>query len=315
MRVPTYLSPSALAAWEKDPEAFYIARLAETRAPRLPQERPASVGSAFDACVKSALHAALFGEGHDPAYGYDALFVAQVEPQNRDWAKAEGEYVFDCYKMLGAFDTLLGLLQRSDEPPRFEFSVEAVIGGVPFLGKPDCRFVLAGQHIIHDWKINGYCSKNPTSPTKGYMYCRPDGVAHKKFVPLEKGGLVIDAGYLEDCSTDWADQLTLYGWALGEKVGDQEVVQSIHQGACKPIAGQRPSLRFAEYRARVRDSYQDLLLKRLQRAWKHISTGHVIPTLSVADCASRCALLEKEAASLHLEDGFFADVVRPKYRG
>lgn len=315
MRIPAYLSPSSLALWEKNAEEFYLKHCAETRAPRLPQERPASVGSAFDACAKSALHSALFGPGADPAYSYEALFETQVEPQNRDWAKPEGEYVFDCYKSLGAYDELLRLLQQADEPPRFEFSVEAVLGGVPFLGKPDCRFVIQGVHVVHDWKVNGFCSKTATSPTKGYKLCRPDDKAHKKFVPLNRGPLVIDTGYLEDCSESWADQLTMYGWALGEKIGDQEVVLSIHQIAAKPIPNQRPSLRVAEFMARVRDSYQELLLKRLQRAWKHISTGHILASLSVEDCAARCALLDKEAGSLHLEEGFMADVVRAKYRG
>lgn len=315
MRVPAYMSPSSLATWEKDEEEYYLKHCADTRAPRVPQERPASVGSAFDACAKSALHAALFGAGADPRYSYEALFEAQVEPQNRDWAKPEGEYVFENYKASGAYEALLSLLLKSDEPPRFEFSVEAVIGGVPFLGKPDCRFVIAGLHVVHDWKVNGYCSKNPTSPTKGYMFCRPDNAAHKKFQSLEHRGLVIDAGYLEDCSTSWADQLTLYGWALGEKVGDQEVVLSIHQIVCKPIPQQRPSLRFAEFRARVRDSYQELLLKRLQRAWRHVSTGHVLSKLSLEACKARCAMLDKEASALHFDDGFFAEIARPKYRG
>lgn len=315
MRTPAYLSPSSLATWEKNSEEYYLKHMASTRAPRVPQERPASAGSAFDACAKSSLHAALFGAGADPKYSYEALFEAQVEPQNRDWAKPEGEYIFEQYKALGAYDALLELLLKADEPPRFEFSVEAVIGGVPFLGKPDCRFVLAGLHIVHDWKLNGYCSKSAVSPTKGYMFCRPDGKAHKKFVPLEHRGLTIDAGYLEDCSTDWADQLTLYGWALGEKIGDQEVALSIHQLACKPIPDQRPAIRVAEFRARVRDSYQDLLVKRLQKAWHHISTGHVLPNLTPEECKARCALLDKEATGLHMEDGFFAELARPKYRG
>lgn len=330
MRIPSRFSYSAFALFEKDPEEYYIKYLAETRAPKVPQERPAAVGSCFDAHAKAALHEALFGKGADPEYEFEALFEAQVEEHNRDWVRAEGQYVFDCYKYSGAYGTLLTLLQQATEPPRFEFTVEADILGVPFLGKPDCRFVLPGPvHVIHDFKVNGYCSKSAVSPTKGYMLCS-DGEAlakanksnkqpHKQFKPLDYHGLVIDEGYMEDISEDWADQLSLYGWCLGEKIGDQTVVLSIHQIVGKPLPERRPSLRVSEYRCRVRDCYQNLLAKRLTKAWQHITSGHVIPSLSLEDNNNRCRLLEKESVGLQTDgtskDNFFAECVRPKYRG
>ena len=341
MRTPTYFSHSAFSLWEKNPEEYYIKHLADTRAPRMPQERPASVGSCFDAYAKSALHEALFGKGADPAYSFEALFETQVEPHNRDWAGPEGKYVFECYQYSGLYDTLLESLKRAIEPPRFEFTVEKVIHGVPFLGKPDCRFVLPGPvHVVHDWKVNGFCSKSAVSPTKGFMLCcdgeplfkpnkktgelepapnKTDKQPHKQFVAYDHHGFAIDAGYMEDLSTDWADQLSLYGWALDEKIGDQNVVLQIHQCVAKPIPDRRPSLRFAEFRCRVRDSYQKHLLKRLTTAWTAITSGHVIPTLSREDNDNRCRLLEKESVGLQTDgstkDNFFAECVRPKYRG
>jgi hypothetical protein len=341
MRVPTYFSHSAFALWEKDPEEYFIKHIAETRAPKIPQERPASVGSSFDAYAKSSLHEALFGNGADPAYSFEALFEAQVEEHNRDWAGPEGKYAFDCYKQSGAYDTLLGLLQKAIQPPRFEFTVKADILGVPFLGKPDCRFVLNGPvHVVHDWKVNGFCSKSAVSPTKGYMLCsdgevllkqdkktgkmvpapnKTDKQPHKHFKPFDYHGFVIDEGYMEDLSTDWADQLSLYGWALGEKIGDQTVVLSIHQIVGKPMPDRRPSLRVSEYRCRVRDSYQNHLAKRLTRAWGHITSGHVIPSLSREDNDNRVRLLERESVGLQTDgsskENFFAECVRPKYRG
>lgn len=330
MRTPRYLSHSAFALWEKDPEEYYLKHLAETRAPRIPQERPAAVGSAFDAYTKAALHEALYGKGSDPEYEFEALFEQQVEPHNRDWARPEGEYVFQSYKESGAYDDLLALLLKARGQPRFEFTVEASLGGVPFLGKPDLRFETEnGVKVVHDWKVNGYCSNNATSPTKGYMLCRDGykarkpskshGTAHKQFVPFDFNGLVIDAGYMEDISTSWADQLSLYGWALGHKIGDQDVVLQIHQIVAKPIPEQRPQLRVAEFRCRVRDSYQEHLIKRLQRAWSHITSGHVLPYLSRDDNDNRCRMLEKESVGLQgdgsSKDNFFAECVRPKYRG
>jgi len=330
MRTPEHLSHSGFSLWEKNAEEYYIKHLADRRAPHMPQERPASVGSCFDAFAKSALHEALFGKGADPEYSFESLFATQVEPHNRDWVLEEGRHVFQCYQDAGAYQELLDLLLQADEPPRFEFTVRAPLGGVPFLGKPDCRFVWRGVHIVHDWKVNGYCAKSAVSPAKGYMLCRDGSMngkwskshntAHKDFVAIDVNGLKVDAGYMEDFATSWADQLSLYGWGLGEKVGDQNVVLSIHQVACKPMPGGRPWLRFSEYRARVRDSYQHHLMKRLQTAWHHITSGHVLKHLSPEDNNTRCRMLEKESESLYMSDGsereeFFNDCVRHKYRG
>ena len=326
MRLPRYLSYSAFALWEKDPDEYYRIHLAESRAPRQPQERPAAVGSAFDAYAKSSLHSALFGAGSDPRYSLEALFEAQVEEHNHNWAGDEGQYVFHCYQDCGAYFELLDLLIKSKEPPRFEFTVEATVAGVPFLGKPDCRFVTAGDvHVVHDWKCNGYCSKSTTSPTKGYMLCRDAHsgkpskshmTAHKNFIAKDFNGLAIHDGGLEDSSQTWADQLCLYAWALGEPIGDENVVLSIDQIVAKPMPEGRPQLRVAQYRARVREPYQLLLRDRFTRAWQAISTGHVFQDLSRDENDARCEILDREALSLQTEDDdYFAAAVRPRYRG
>jgi hypothetical protein len=330
LRIPTYISYSSLAQYEKDREEFYRKYLASNRPPRIPQDRPASVGSAFDAYAKSSLHAALYGDGADPEYGFEALFEKQVEAQNRDWAREHGAYVFECYKVAGQYDTLLGLLQESPEPPRFEFEVKADIGGVPFLGKPDCRYkTKGGIPVIHDFKVNGYCSKSATSPTKGYMLCtdgfkatkqnKSHGTAHKLFAPVDLNGYTIDAGYLEDYSTGWADQLSLYGWGLGEKIGDENLVVAIDQIVAKPLPDGNPQLRVASFRARVRDSYQAFLLKRLQQCWETILSGHIFPELTKEENDTRIGLLDASTVALQGHgddmDKFIGEVVRPKFRG
>lgn len=329
MRIPSRFSYSAFSLYEKDPEEYYVKYLCELRAPRMPQERPAAVGSCFDAKTKAELHAAIFGVGADPEYSFEALFEAQVEEHNRDWVRDEGLYVFDCYKHSGAYQTLLDQLKRSIVPPRFEFTVDCELGGVPFTGKPDCRFVLPGPiHVVHDWKVNGYCSKSATSPTKGYQLVSDGEVttnkknkeAHKLFTALDLGELTIDANYMEDISTQWADQLSLYGWSLGEKVGDQNVVLSVHQVVAKPMpGGRRPVLRFAEFRRRVRDSYQHLLLKRFVTAWGRITSGHPLHFLTKEENDARMVMLDKESIGLQTDgstrEDFFAECVRPAYRG
>jgi hypothetical protein len=197
------------------------------------------------------------------------------------------------------------------------------------LGKPDCRFVLPGVKVVHDFKVNGYCSASATSPNKGYMMCmdgyrdekqsKSHGTTHKQFKPVSLVGLTIDEGYLEDCSTSWADQLSLYGWALGEKIGDEKVVLSIDQIVAKPRPEGRPLLRIASYRARVRRSYQMFLLKRLQTAWEVINSGWIFRNLAREESDIRCKLLDDQSVALQSDgtplDDFFNEVVRPRYRG
>jgi hypothetical protein len=102
MRKPEYLSPTALAQWEKNQEEFYLQYLAKTRPPRFPQTQPMAVGAAFDAYIKSYYHERLFGAGFDPKFKLAAIFESQVEPQNRDWALVAGKYAFEAYKFSGA---------------------------------------------------------------------------------------------------------------------------------------------------------------------------------------------------------------------
>jgi hypothetical protein len=327
MREVKSLSYSGLSLWESRPDEFYLTRLAERRSPRQPQEHPAAVGSAFDARVKSTLYAEL-KLGSDPKYTYEALFEAQVEPQNRDWAGPEGDYVFDSYVQSEFYTDLLDYLKVSNEAPRFEFTVEAVIAGVPFTAKPDLRWMTPlDVHVIHDWKVNGYCSKNLTSPCKSYMRVkdgfigkpsRGAGREHNEFLAYQHRDLIINTTYLEVSSTKWADQLSMYGWSLGEKIGDENVVLSVHQIVAKPN-GLRPLLRVASYRARVAAAYQQTIAARLKRCWDSIQTGHIFADVSREESDEQCKLLDNVAEGLQStgseEDIYFNEVTRARYRG
>ena len=327
MREVKSLSYSSLSLWESRPDEFYLTRLAERRSPRQPQERPAAAGSAFDARVKSTLYAEL-KLGSDPKYTYPALFEAQVEPHNRDWAGPEGDFVFEAYKTSGFYNELLEYLKVSKEAPRFEFTVEAIIDGVPFTAKPDLRWMTPlDVHVIHDWKLNGYCSKNLTSPCKSYMKVkdgfigkpsRGDGREHNEFLAYIHRDLTINTTYLEISNDKWADQLSMYGWSLGEKIGDEDVVLSVHQIVAKPN-GLRPLLRVASYRARVATAYQKSIAARLKRCWNAIQTDHIFADLDCKESAEQCKLLDNVAEGLQStgseEDAYFNEVTRAKYRG
>lgn len=334
MRIPKSLSYSALSTLESNPEDYYIRYLADVRPPRDPQTPPMAVGAAFDAYVKAALHHALFGLGADPDYEFSTIFESQVEPHNWDFGLRAGKHVFNAYRDCGAYANLLTDLQQSIEPPRFEFTVQKEFNGVPFLGKPDCRFVLdLGEgriHCIYDWKVRGYCSKYGTSPTKGYAICldcyqadkqsRSHGKEHNLYLGKVFRGITVNAGYMETCSTSYADQLCLYGWLLGEEPGDESVVLGIEEIVSKFMGeGEVPRLRYARHRGHCKKSYQLKLMKRLETAWKRITSGHFFEDMTQEDSDDRCAVLSEMAAAAVPKkselDQWFIDVTKEQYRG
>lgn len=332
MRIPKSLSYSSMSLWYKDQDEFYIRYLADHAAPRLPQEPPAGVGSAFDAYVKAQLNWHLYGRAMSPQFEFATIFESQVEPQNRDFALKAGKHVFKAYKLCGAYDDLLKQLRQSVEPPRFEFKVDGLIEGVPFTGKPDCRFVLdLGQGripCIYDWKVRGYCSKYGASPSKGYAVCldgfksekpsRSQGKEHAMYKAMDFRGLTINSGYMEFCNDEYADQLCLYGWLLGEKIGDENTVLGVEELCAKFMGeGNPPTLRYARHRGRVKADYQLKLAERIKTCWQAITSGHIFSSLSREDSDARCRVLEEMATGLMSNgsalDDWFNDVTRPKF--
>ena len=330
MRKPTYLSHSSLTTWGKDKEEFYIKHLAETRAPRLAQEVYMSVGAGFDAYAKSALHERLFGKGTDPQFEFTAIFEKQVEPHNRAFALEAGKYIFDCYVATGAFDELLAMLQKSKEPPRFEFEVKGTLNGVPIVGKPDCRFIHeCGVHVILDWKVKGYCSKYGASPSKNYRLCRDGygaphkpsqshGKPHKNYVAYDHHGFEVNQFYMEAGNDEYADQLCMYGWLLGEQIGDEEVVCCIDEIVSKYMPVGRPLLRVAQHRARVSNAHQTTVLNRMTDCWDAITSGWIFRDLSREENDAKCQHLEQKVIALQsdgsTEENLYAQMARPQFR-
>lgn len=319
MRLPKYLSPSSLKTFEKDRSEFYIKYLADNRPDRLPQTEPMSVGSAFDAYVKSYLHYALFGNyGADNAYERDSIFESQVEPNRRDFARVAGEHVFQCYNKSGALADMMFALQRNAGPPRFEFSIEgfidAKIGHIPLLGKPDIYFINdQGARVIWDWKVNGYCGKAGTSPAKGYVKCRDawssleakasrgNGDQHKDCILIDHLGIKMNgAQFMEDCNAEWAAQLAIYSWLLGEEIGSEQVIVGIDQIVSngKRDANDKPYLRIAHHRTRISASFQYALRDRLNLAWRCITSGHLFSEVSREESDMKIKRLEEISASL-----------------
>lgn len=333
MRKPSRISPSALAKFEKDPSDFYLTYCAEPRPKRELQSKPASVGSAFDAYVKSQLMAELFGQ---PCFR--DLFETQVERQHRDFAIKAGRHVMESYVACGAYQNLIDLLKDSSEEPQFEFDADIKLGNIPIVGKPDCRFIHKnGAHIILDWKVNGYCGKSSTSPSKGYMLCRDGldwpakgsrshGKCHALFEPVEFLGITVNKFFMEQVSIDWADQLSMYGWMMGEPVGNEKVILCIDQIVAKPagVNGLKdglPKLRIANHRARVSSKYQINLKGRIEAMWAAIQNEHIFTDLDKESNIEKCREMNERALAM-VSDGtvngdFMAECARPStfYKG
>lgn len=298
MRQPKYLSPTSIAKYWDEPEEFYLQYIAENRPPRFPQTAPMSVGSAFDAFIKNYYHEHLFGKGHDPAFTKEAIFEEQVEPHNRDWAWHAGEYAFQAYRTSGAAVDLLVELQNAQGTPRFEFTLQEDIFGVPLLGKPDVYFInKEGRPIVLDWKVNGFCSKYNKSPAKGYVRIRDGwtgkasrgaGNAHKDAHVMKVDGFRTNvATTMEHVDLKWAAQLATYAWLMGATVGE-EFLCAIDQLCCKPDGGEafakssnpeekvyveQPLIRIAEHRCQISKSFQEETRDKYVKLWGIIHDG------------------------------------------
>lgn len=350
MRKPKHISPSAFMLWEKDPDEYVLRHLVDARPPRMPQPLPASVGSAFDAVAKSKFHADLFGAGNDPRFEFDSLLEQQVEEHNRDEARKMGLHVFENYVETGSYAELLALMEGAREAPRFEFDAGRVVGNIPLFGKPDCRFIdRYGNHIILDWKVRGYCSKYGASPMKGHRMCR-DGfdwvkrnltkkqlekreaglevagkhsrnheVAHKLYLEMDFNGLPINQGFLETCDQEWATQLSIYGWLMGENVGDENVVVCIDEIVAKFMGeGNRPLLRVANHRARVSSKFQKDLHNRMRKLWDAVSSGWVFQDVTREENDDILEMLGHKASGMASdgseEENQLSQMGRPRYR-
>lgn len=331
MRKPKYLSYSALSLYESDIDEYVIRYLVDDRPDREQQGMPAGVGSAFDARVKAHLYEHTYGPGYMPElYSYDALFEKQVEPQNRDFCKPAGDYVFECYKISGMLERFRAMADKSVVPPQYEFTLEKTVGGVPLLGKPDGMIRIPYKDstvlIVLDWKVNGYCSKSAVSPTPGFLLCMDgyvapkqsasNGTTHKNATVSEFKGVNI-GGNLEDSSEQWASQLTGYAWTLDAEIGSGDVVFMIHQCVAKPRPDTTPLLRFAEFAGPVRKPYQDFLLKRYQKLWSAIEAEHIYPELSLVESQARYELIKGQASSMVADgkDSIWVSLIRPTWRG
>jgi hypothetical protein len=306
-----------------------------------------AVGSAFDAFVKCNLFQHLFGnEGPEAedrdgnglgvgVYNLQRLFEDQVDnPEIRPWAWEAGKYAFDCYRTWGCYDELLRELEQSEEEPRFEFTLQAEVGGVPLQGKPDLWYK-RGVQVIYDWKVMGFCSKSANSPKKFYKSCRDcwgedrakatrgggQPKPHKGYKEAEFHGHMVGGHYLHDVDKKWADQISTYAWMSGIEVGSEEIVVGLDQLACKPSPdpeeNRMPLIRVAQHRCQLSGEWQKKLLERYQTCWNAIQSGHIFDDLSRDENDARCEVLDMEQPDNEDadDDAFWAEINKKEFRG
>ncbi len=278
LRLPEYISPSALTMFRrKDKTEYFMRYLVLDRPDRMPQTKPMSVGSAFDAYVKHEISLKL-GIKSD----FTVLFESQVDVANRDYALEAGRVCMDAYVVSGAMADIITLLKQSDN---IELELvgegEIAVGGgtCKLLGKPDLKFTIVGVPVMLDWKVNGYCSAGNTSPKAGYIMCRDGWVgkqsrshcsSHKDaYVMLSDGLMCNVADTFEELYPDWAMQVAPYGWMCGIPVGERHPA-IIHQLACGPAG-----VRVAQHCAYISSDYQVKLAAEYCQLWDIINN----PTL------------------------------------
>lgn len=324
-RRPVHLSPSAISCFRQNPDEYYLRYLCHHRSPRFPQTQPMSIGSAFDAYCKADLNKKLFGNNRNPKFDFDALFTAQVDEHNRDWARHHGKLVYDLYVDSGSFADLLVELEGALRPPKLETEIYGVvqgsregvtsnIGGVPFLGKMDIHFInKQGASVILDWKVNGYLSANGVSPAPGYVKLREKGKPSKMhpdcMLGYEKGVMVNIAQKLNQINGEWADQLSIYAWLCGEQIGSK-FIAAIDQVVCRPN-----SIRFAQHRSTIDSEYQFRTFAEAQKLWEIAQSDHIFRELSLEESQERCRLLDQQAQGLtdpnqSEEDKMFNELTR-----
>lgn len=333
MRQLKYLSPTSINSFRKDPRKFYCDYLADQRSARDPQNQAMSVGSAFDAYVKSRLVKDLLGDDSGK-FSLETLLATQVSSENREWARTAGAVCMAAYLNSGAYADLILEMNRSSRAPRFEFTAHEtiegegildIVGGVPLLGKPDCDFIdSAGNAVVLDWKVNGYCSRSGHSPMAGYSLCRDgnyvrmgvdssrsNGKSHTDYVRSTERGVGFNTrSYLEDTNPEWAVQLACYGWLGGHKVGSHFIV-AIDQLACDASKGTlEPLIRVASHRTRVSSNFQEELFRSIVSIWSVIQSGWIFRDLSEVDShrlqeiMDRGVVMDEDTAFLTANNGY-----------
>lgn len=289
-----YFSPSSFLCYSRSPETFYQRYIAPDRK-RDPPIPAMSVGTAFDCIVKAAFW-------RDLGYEDEAVVAEKdlggIFKEHQDFALDAGHYILHQYRKYGAYDELMEVLGESPIKPLMEKGTHGMIRGVPLYGIVD-MFFLTKEHVpvILDFKVNGYCSNYPKSPTKGWsvLYCGDKVVrsGYKKAELQWINGMPMNrVGSMEEDGYDWAVQLTFYRWLFHEWCQDEVPMYCIDQCVCKPQEP-RPILRFARHIRQINPLWQNKLATEVQERWESFNKGHFMLNRTLEESKARCLILDR----------------------
>jgi hypothetical protein len=138
---------------------------------------------------------------------------------------------------------------------------------------------------------------------KGYVVCRngKDRKTHPKAVVTPWHGIPINCMmHLEDGNKEWADQLSIYSWLLGEPVGSEKVLFGIDQ-----LTGPGCS-RISSHRLRIKPEWQFALIERAAQIWQIIQSGHIFRDMTREQSDSRLQVLEDTYGTFNEVDEILA---------
>jgi len=280
-------------------------------------------GSAFDSFVKHALVRHLYGEQavqRGEPYHLETLFASTVDPEQQAWAWETGKWAFSKYQEFGAFDALLSEMKDAKSLPKFEDNLNATITlpsgtQIPLHGYPDGWYRNAeDQLIILDWKCNGYKAKSNISPRKHYILQRPKLTPYKTATVKEFNGITINEGIcFSEVSPEWATQILLYSWMLGEPVGHSPVVAQIDQILLKPSKTEQeiltPGCRIVTYRSLILEEFQQKVISQLEDVWKAVQRGSIYLNMDEEEAHQRVQQMAK-LTQMQLEHNPILAIVR-----
>jgi len=89
----------------------------------------------------------------------------------------------------------------------------------------------------------------------------------------------------------------------------------IHQCVAKGMGeGQKPILRFAEFRGKVRRPFQKMLIKRYQKVWDALNSGHIYTKLSREENDKNLVRMNRQAKMFcNDKSGVLRDLTAPNW--
>lgn len=254
---------------------FYAKYLSDVRI-YFEQTMPMAAGVGFDCYTKYSSVDDSSSEdkiANEIDNSIDKYLDAVKREQLTSFAHESGSNLYERYKNSGRPWDEFNRIQ--DKQYEVGSSCKIVVNDkvINLRGKPDVYGFIddsnsnanSNANIIVDWKVNGYCSKNPLSPKKGYVWYSKTGASHKDCLLLRHNGVEVNANGLQASNEEWYVQLVMYAMMLGFGI---DTIIGIDQMVCG--GGQ---MEIAMYRGVVGKRDIDIMRQKIEYMWDKIKSG------------------------------------------